>query len=140
VQEGAGNGGGLMITDPQFLVMNNAQIIAQANEGKGGNIRIIADQFLKNPISLVSASSRLGIDGNIEIISPDETISDGLLSLNKNFAKKIQIKDACKKAIAGQLPTEFEMPLTLKVNMYRFPNDFVDDWMPSSGLAKKYCH
>ncbi|WP_353570393.1 filamentous hemagglutinin N-terminal domain-containing protein [Candidatus Albibeggiatoa sp. nov. BB20] len=137
VQEGAGNGGDLNLNNAQFLVMNNARLIAEAYEGQGGNIRIAAEQFIKDPNSLVSASSRLGIDGNIEITSPDETISSGLLSLDKNFAKKVQIKDTCKAAIGGQLPTEFQPPLTLKVNMYRFQNDFVEDWIPSSALNSR---
>ncbi|MCV6637605.1 hypothetical protein [Candidatus Albibeggiatoa sp. nov. NOAA] len=59
----------------------------------------------------MSASSRLGIDGNIEITSPDKTVSTGLLHLNKNFSEQAQIKDVCKAAIAGQLPTEFQPPL-----------------------------
>ncbi|EDN65165.1 hypothetical protein BGP_6515 [Beggiatoa sp. PS] len=39
VQEGVGNGGDLTINGSQFVIMNNGQIIAQANEGNGGNIR-----------------------------------------------------------------------------------------------------
>ncbi|MCV6638796.1 filamentous hemagglutinin N-terminal domain-containing protein [Candidatus Albibeggiatoa sp. nov. NOAA] len=140
VREGVGNGGSLTLNNAQFLVMNNAKLIAQANEGQGGNIRIIANQFIKNPLSLVSASSRLGIDGNIEITSPDETISTGLLHLAKNFAEQAKINDTCKTAIAGQLPTEFQQPLSLKVNMYRFKNDFVEDWIPSNVLQLASCN
>ncbi|MCV6638798.1 filamentous hemagglutinin N-terminal domain-containing protein [Candidatus Albibeggiatoa sp. nov. NOAA] len=132
VGKGLGQGGEVSINNPAFTVLNHSQIIAQADEGQGGNIQIVADQFLKSPSSLVSASSRLGIDGNIEITSPDETISSGLLTLNKNFSELAQIKDACKTAIAGQLPTEFQPPLTFKINMYRFSNDFVEDWIPSA--------
>ncbi|WP_353571006.1 hypothetical protein [Candidatus Albibeggiatoa sp. nov. BB20] len=73
--------------------------------------------------------------------SPDETVSSGLLSLDKNFAEQAQIKDACKAAIAGQLPTEFQPLLTFKVNLYRFPNDFIGDWIPSfaSYLSSSTC-
>ncbi|MEK7991134.1 MAG: hypothetical protein VSS52_009030, partial [Thiotrichaceae bacterium] len=140
VLEGVGNGGGLTINNAQFLVMNNAKLIAQAYEGQGGNIRIAAEQFIKNPLSLVSASSELGIDGNVQIDSPTENVSSSLLNLSNNFAEQVQIKDACKTAIAGQLPTEFQLPLTLKVNMYRFPNYFIEDWMPSLGLIAKSCN
>ncbi|WP_353570394.1 filamentous hemagglutinin N-terminal domain-containing protein [Candidatus Albibeggiatoa sp. nov. BB20] len=133
VGKGLGQGGDIGINRPVFIVLNQSQIIAQADAGDGGNIWIVADQFLKSPSSLVSASSRLGIDGNIEIISPDETISSGLLTLNKRFSEQAQIKDACKTAIVGQRPTEFQPPLTLKVSMYRFPNYFIDDWIPSYG-------
>ncbi|WP_353571586.1 filamentous hemagglutinin N-terminal domain-containing protein [Candidatus Albibeggiatoa sp. nov. BB20] len=139
VQEGAGNGGGLTITEPRFLVLNNAQLVAQAYEGQGGNIRIIAEQFLKNPTSLVSASSKLGIDGNIEISSPDETVSSGLLSLNKSFAEQAGFKNSCKGSIAGQRPTEFEAPLTLKASLYRRPNYLIGDWLPSDAYKKAIC-
>ncbi|WP_353571367.1 filamentous hemagglutinin N-terminal domain-containing protein [Candidatus Albibeggiatoa sp. nov. BB20] len=132
VQEGLGNGGGLTLTEPQFLLMNHAQMIAQADEGQGGNIQIVANQFLSSPDSLVSASSRLGIDGNIRIESPDETVSDGLLHLNNNFMKKVGIRNSCRAMVAGQVPTEFQLPFTFKANTYRFPNDFIGDWMPSS--------
>ena len=40
VQNGASDGGNLTIDAPQFLVLNNGQIIAQAYEGHGGNIRL----------------------------------------------------------------------------------------------------
>ncbi len=80
VAGGIGDGGNITIDNPQFVVINHGQIIAQADAGHGGNIRIIADQFLKTPDSLVSASSRLGIDGQVRIDSPDQTIGDSLLA------------------------------------------------------------
>ncbi|WP_353572902.1 filamentous hemagglutinin N-terminal domain-containing protein [Candidatus Albibeggiatoa sp. nov. BB20] len=131
VAVGQGGGGNISIDNPEFIVMNNSQIIAQADAGQGGNIRIVAAQFLKSTASLVSASSRLGIDGNIEITPPDETVSGGLLNLNNDFVKRIQIRDACKTAIAGQLPTEFQLPLTFVVDLYHFPNNSIEDWIPS---------
>ncbi|MCV6637077.1 hypothetical protein [Candidatus Albibeggiatoa sp. nov. NOAA] len=81
---------------------------------------------------MVSASSRLGIDGHIEIISLDENVSNSLLALDNQFTEPVQIIDMCKEAIAGQLPTEFQLPLTFKANMYSSSNDFVEDWIPSS--------
>ncbi|MCV6638799.1 filamentous hemagglutinin N-terminal domain-containing protein [Candidatus Albibeggiatoa sp. nov. NOAA] len=138
VRSGESDGGNLSIKNPTFVVLNQGQITAQAYEGQGGNIQIAADQFLKSPSSLVSASSRLGIDGNIEITSPDETISSGLLTLSKRFSEQIQIRDTCKAAIAGQLPTEFRPPLTFRANMYHFPNDFVEDWIPSSASRLRF--
>jgi filamentous hemagglutinin family protein len=82
VQEGVGSGGDLTINGSQFMIMNNGKIIAQAYEGQGGNIRIVAKQFIKSPDSLVSASSRLGLDGDVQIDSPDENVTEGMLSLS----------------------------------------------------------
>ncbi|MEK7992051.1 MAG: hypothetical protein VSS52_013655, partial [Thiotrichaceae bacterium] len=131
VHGGEGNSGDIIIQQPQFIVLKQAQIIAQADEGQGGNIQIVADQLLSSPNSLISASSRLGLDGDINITSPDETISGGLFILNKKFAEQTQIKDVCKTAVAGQKTTEFQAPLTLKVDMYRFPSNFIESWIPS---------
>jgi filamentous hemagglutinin family protein len=70
VHGGLGDGGNITIEKPQFVVLNQGQIKAQADAGQGGNIRIVAEQFIKSYESLVSASSRLGLDGNVQIHSP----------------------------------------------------------------------
>ncbi len=85
VASGIGDGGNIIIGNPQFVVMNHGHIVAQADAGHGGNIRIIADQFLKTPDSLISASSRLGLDGQVRIDSPDQTIGDSLLASPTEF-------------------------------------------------------
>jgi len=71
--------GGNITIDPQFVILNNSQIIANAYEGTGGNITIIADTFLTDPLSVVSASSALGVSGTVDIRAPISNIS-GLLS------------------------------------------------------------
>jgi len=81
------NGGNIIIERPQFVVLNQGQIKAQAYAGNGGNIRIVADQFIKTPDSLVSASSKLGLDGQVIIDSPAETISGSLLALGTTFTE-----------------------------------------------------
>jgi filamentous hemagglutinin family protein len=74
VESGAGGGGNINI-DPQALILNNSQILANAFGGPGGNINIIADVFLVNnngvfPTSLtgiVDASSALSTPGTVNI-------------------------------------------------------------------------
>ncbi len=85
VSGGIGNGGNITIGNPQFVVLDQSQIIAQADEGHGGNIHIVAQQFLKTPNSLISASSRVGLDGPVLIDSPAEKISGSLLALATTF-------------------------------------------------------
>ena len=85
VTSGQGSGGNIAVENPQFVVLNQAQIKAQADKGHGGNIRIVAKNFLKTPDSLLSASSKLGIDGEIIIESPEETLGDNLFSLSTTF-------------------------------------------------------
>jgi len=80
VQEGVGSGGDVTITKPEFII-NNGQIIAQANEGQGGNIRLASDQFITSPNSVVSASSKLGIDGEVNVESLDVDMEGFLVVL-----------------------------------------------------------
>jgi hypothetical protein len=131
VQSGNCDSGNISINTPQFLVMNHSPIIAQADVGQGGNINIAAQQFLKSTNSLVSASSRLGIDGNVQINSPTENVSSGLLHLYRDFMQEVQIRDNCKASRAGKLPTKFKSTLSLQVDLYHFPNYFIEDCIPS---------
>jgi filamentous hemagglutinin family protein len=85
VHGGKGNGGNITIENPTLVVLDQSQIIAQADEGQGGNIRLVADNFLKTPDSLISASSRLGIDGEITINFLDESVGGNLLVLPTGF-------------------------------------------------------
>src|SRR4029450_9483198 len=68
-------GGGNINIDPQFLILNNSKILANAFGGPGGNINITADVFLVNsggrfPTSLTGigdASSALSTPGTVNI-------------------------------------------------------------------------
>ena len=85
VHGGKGNGGNITIENPTLVVLDQSQIVAQADEGQGGNIRLVANNLLKTPDSLISASSRLGLAGEIVINSPDKTVSSSLLILPTAF-------------------------------------------------------
>jgi large exoprotein involved in heme utilization and adhesion len=85
VRFGAGNGGDIEIFDPEFLILKNARIIANAYEGRGGNIHIVTGLLIQSAGSVVSASSELGIDGTVNIESPDANLSGALVSLPANF-------------------------------------------------------
>ena len=80
VQEGVGSGGDLTITEPQFII-NNGQIIAQANEGQGGNIHIKSEKFIISSNSIIDASSTLGLDGEVQIDSVDMNMEGFLVIL-----------------------------------------------------------
>lgn len=103
VQSSIGDGGNISIENPQFSVLNQGQIVAQADAGHGGNIHLTADNVLQSVDSLISASSRLGIDGNIDIAAPDESFSDALLVLNKTFLTEVTIQDSCETVRAKLL-------------------------------------
>jgi large exoprotein involved in heme utilization and adhesion len=80
--------GGNITIDPQFVLLQNSQIVANAFQGRGGNIRIQAQQaFLADPASLVSASSTLGINGQVDIQAPVKNISGVVAPLSQAFAQ-----------------------------------------------------
>jgi len=84
IQGGSGNGGDISI-DPEFVILNNSNIIANAYEGDGGNIDIVADYFIQSVDSTISASSEKGIDGIIDIDSPDIDVTSGLTVLPVDY-------------------------------------------------------
>ena len=69
VLDGNGGGGSVNI-DPQFVVLQNSQILAQAVQGPGGNISITTNLLLPDSTSIISASSQFGQQGTISIQSP----------------------------------------------------------------------
>ncbi|EIJ41070.1 filamentous hemagglutinin family N-terminal domain [Beggiatoa alba B18LD] len=96
VQNGTGDGGNITITAPQFIILDNSQIITQAIAGNGGNIYLSTQEFIAGE-SLVDASSELGIDGEILISSPAKNLTGSLIILSANFADaSVLIKDNCK--------------------------------------------
>jgi large exoprotein involved in heme utilization and adhesion len=84
VQSGVGGGGNISI-DPQFVLVNNSSIIANAFGGAGGNITIIADNFLASASSLIEASSALSTPGVIEIRSPENNVESSIAQLPAAF-------------------------------------------------------
>jgi len=96
VSDGQGNGGNITI-DPEFVILNNTQITANAHGGTGGNISIISEHYIRSAGSVVNASSELGIDGSVYIASPDEDATSGITVLSDNFP------DMRQKAIMRKL-------------------------------------
>lgn len=72
-----GSGGNITI-DPNVVVLQNSQVIAQAVQGAGGNITITTPLFLADQTSLVSASSEFGLNGTVTIQNPTSNLSESL--------------------------------------------------------------
>lgn len=83
---GSGSGGNITI-DPNVVVLQNSQIIAQAIQGAGGNITIFTPLFLADSTSLVSASSQFGLNGTVTIQSPTSNLSGSLGVLSSKTAQ-----------------------------------------------------
>jgi filamentous hemagglutinin family protein len=77
---GTGTGGNITI-DPNVVILQNSQIIAQAVQGAGGNISIVTPLFLADASSLVDASSQFGLSGTVNIQSPTSNLAGTVSSL-----------------------------------------------------------
>jgi hypothetical protein len=91
VRSGDGGGGNILI-DPEFVILQRSQVQADAFGGSGGNVRIAAQRvFLADPDSRVSASSVLGIAGLVNIQSPVTNISGSLTALPQTFTSAPEV-------------------------------------------------
>ena len=80
---GAGNGGNITI-DPNVVVLQSSQVIAEAFQGVGGDITITTPLFLTDSTSKVSALSPFGLNGTVTIQSPTSNLSESLGTLPSN--------------------------------------------------------
>jgi filamentous hemagglutinin family protein len=79
--------GGNVTIDPQFVVLQNSQIRANAFAGTGGAIDIIATSaFIADPSSIVNASSTLGVSGTVNIQSPLQNVGSELTALSQELS------------------------------------------------------
>jgi large exoprotein involved in heme utilization and adhesion len=63
VAGGTGSGGNILLNAPNFLVLNNSRIQANALVGAGGNITIQIGQLIGTPNSAIQASSEFALSG-----------------------------------------------------------------------------
>lgn len=82
-QSGA-NGGNIDI-DPEFVILNNSKIIANAFAGQGGNIQITANNFIPSADSVVDASSAFGVQGTVVVASPENNVAASIAQLPQNI-------------------------------------------------------
>jgi large exoprotein involved in heme utilization and adhesion len=80
---GGGGSGGNITIDPNAVVLQNSQILAQAVQGSGGNISITTNLLLPDSASIISASSQFGQQGNIVIQSPVSPASGKIIPLGQ---------------------------------------------------------
>lgn len=82
VQGSATTVGGDISVDPDFIILQNSQILAKAVEGQGGNISLIANKaVLRDPLSVLDPSSALGVSGSVDIQAPIQNLSGTLAPL-----------------------------------------------------------
>jgi large exoprotein involved in heme utilization and adhesion len=104
-----GTVGGDIFIDPQFILLQNSQILAQAIEGRGGNINLTFSQaFLADARSTISASSQFGVSGTITINSPVQNLSGALVPLKQSFLSgTVLLNQRCAARAAGAAESSF---------------------------------
>ena len=103
VQGGSSTAGGNITIDPNVVVLQGSQVIAQAVQGTGGNITITTPLFLADSDSLVSASSQLGVNGTVTIQSPTSNLSGSLGPLtSKPSQAQALLTQRCAALASGQ--------------------------------------
>jgi filamentous hemagglutinin family protein len=100
--------GGDITIDPQFVILQGSEILAQANVGTGGNITITSNVFLADPTSVVDASSQLGVSGVVDIRSPVSNISGIIGRLPESvLAAQALLRAACAARLAESQVSSF---------------------------------
>jgi hypothetical protein len=89
--------GGDIRIDPDLVVLNRSQILAQAFDGNGGNIFVTAGAFVASETSIIDATSQNGgINGEIIIDSPQVDVSSQVVQLPQNYTDAAALmKSAC---------------------------------------------
>jgi filamentous hemagglutinin family protein len=82
VLDGTGGGGSVNI-DPEFVILQNSQILANAVFGPGGNISLTTNLLLPDSTTVISASSQFGQQGTISIQSPISPASGKIVPLGQ---------------------------------------------------------
>jgi filamentous hemagglutinin family protein len=106
VLDGTGGGGNVDI-DPQFVILQNSQILANAVSGPGGNINITTNLLLPDPASRIEASSQFGQQGNIVIQSPVSPASGKLVPLGQRPLLATALVSQRCAALAGGNASSF---------------------------------
>src|SRR4051812_27421284 len=78
-------GGNKITPAPLFngllMVLNNSQIIANAQKGHGGDIMIRAGQLIRSSDSVIRAASEESVSGTITITAPNTDVVGSLVVL-----------------------------------------------------------
>jgi len=100
VLDGTGGGGSVDI-DPQFVLLQNSRILAQAIQGPGGNITITTNLLLPDANSVISASSQFGLNGTVTIQSPISQAGGRIQPLGKTTLQATSLLNQRCAALAG---------------------------------------
>ena len=94
--------GGNITIDPQYVILQNSQILAQATQGQGGAIAITTNLLLQDANSVISASSgNPALNGTVTIQSPNAPASGKIQPLGKSPLQATSLLNQRCAALAG---------------------------------------
>lgn len=102
VRSGVGSGGNITVMNPQFIVLNDARIVARADTGNGGDITLTADMFLTTPDTVIDASSRQSLAGTVQVSAPETDLTIELTELNTVFDAATLLRPDCAARFDAQ--------------------------------------
>jgi hypothetical protein len=98
VTSAAGGNGGNILIDPEFVVLNDSLISANAALGDGGDITISSNYYF-NSNSLITATGST-TDGTITITAPDFDLAGDLLVLPGELVQaEKELRERCARSL-----------------------------------------
>jgi filamentous hemagglutinin family protein len=93
-----GKGGNITI-DPQFIVLNNSLISANAAAGQGGNINLVSDFFFNSNSSITATGTT---NGTVNISAPELDLGAELITLPISLlSAENQLQERCTALLRG---------------------------------------
>lgn len=108
VESGTGGGGNISI-DPQFVILKDSAITANAFGGPGGNITIIAQNYVADASSVVEASSALSTPGIVQIQSPENNLAGNIAQLPRALLDASRLLHPGCSARRSAAPSSFTL-------------------------------
>lgn len=101
--------GGNILIDPNFILLQDSRIVAQAIQGAGGNINLVFNRaFLADARSTISASSQFGLSGTVNFNSPTQYLGRALVPVKQNvLTAKPLLNQLCAARLAEGLVSTF---------------------------------
>ncbi len=100
----ANNGGNLTINHPNFAVLSNSRLLANAVGGNGGNIHLNADYLFELEANIFNASSEQGIEGEVTLSAPIMDLSNQLNPLTLRYLSATTwLTKRCSARLGGEI-------------------------------------
>ena len=98
---GSGTGGNITI-DPQFIVLQNSFISANAAIGQGGNIKLVSDFLFNSDLSNNNITATGTTNGTVNITAPQLDLGSELITLPTSLlSAESQLQERCTALLRG---------------------------------------